>query len=877
LIGKKLGHFEITGALGKGGMGEVYRALDTKLGREVALKVLPQEFSKDPERGARFEREARVLASLQHSNIASIFGFEHIEGVRFLTMELAEGEDLSQRIERGPLSIEDTLRIAEQIALGLEAAHQRNIIHRDLKPANVKVDASGNVKILDFGLARAYTGDPGESDDLANSPTITAAMTHAGVILGTAAYMSPEQAKGRAVDQRSDIWSFGVLIFEMLCGQKLFAGETVSETMAEVMKSDIDLSALPKNTPDRLVGLLKRCLDRDPQTRLQSIGEARIVLQGGSILDEPTPSESVRSQSRFPGPWLLVAAAVLVIGTILTVKTLQPGDQSGFAGVVRATLPLPAGHVLVGGPEISPDGNRIAFISTDGSELARVYTRTLDDDELSIVAGSEGATNCFFSPDGTWIAFYAQGALFKAKVSGGSAFRLADAPSMAGGCWLNDGTIIFTNAWNSGLYRMSENGGEITPLLIPDREEYYAFVWPKPFPGEKTLLFNRWGKSSALMTLDLASLTPALVQLEYWRRGIPSPTGHLLVTGNTGDLLAFPGIPEAGSTSTPEPVLSNVDNGQNSGSSRFSLSDGGTLVYSSIDRSRRKLVSVDLEGRITDLPGQQINYENLEVSPDAEQIVFSSGFDLYVQDLARGNRLPLARGLRGAQDRPIWDLEGRHVLFGSNNAGDWDIYSTQVAEGSPIEDVLRRTYDQYPEAMAPDGTLLYRESHPETGEDLWLLPPDGEPEPWLNTTARENQGCFSADGELIAFVSDAPGRPEVYVKSRSEAGEMVSVSMNGGFSPTWSPNEDRIYFRAANRIMMSEIQRVPRLTASEPVELFDGGWVLGDPLRYGRRGYAVMADETLLMIANEPEAIPTRLNIIFNWFEELERRAPMGD
>jgi Tol biopolymer transport system component len=855
-------------------MGEVYRARDTKLDREVALKVLPTELSGDPERAARFEREARMLASLQHPHIASIYGYEHIEGVRFLTMELIEGEDLAERLERGQVPLNEALQIAEQVAIGLEAAHQKNIIHRDLKPANIKLDRDGMVKILDFGLARAFAGDEPDPSDLDHSPTITAAMTRAGVILGTAAYMSPEQAKGKSLDQRSDIWSFGVILYEMLHGQKMFEGETVSETMAEVMKGEIDWDALPSSTPAWLRALLRRCLDRDPRTRLQSIGEARISLQRGPAGDEPAVASAPRTPRSAARPWMAVAIISLLVALGAVIVSLQPKERGGLTEVVRATLELPPDHILVGGPEISRDGSRVAFISTDGTAPQQIYTRTLDSDELSPVMGSEGAGYCFFSPDGEWIAFYAKRGLYKAKISGGSPFLLAETPSMAGACWLTDGTIVFTMAWNSGLFRISENGGEPSPVLIPDRENHYAFVWPHPFPGETELIFNRWGKSADLMLLNLMDGSVRALLPEYWRRAIPTQSGHILFTGNGGDLLALPGTPSAGSTPTPQPVLQSVDNGQNSGHSRFSISEDGTLVYSAIDRSKRSLVSVDGEGRITDVPGAPINYETIEVSRDLRRVLVVSGFELYVQDLARGSRLPLARELARAQDRAIWHADGERALFAANHGGDWDIYAKSASDDGEVEHFLQRIYDQYPESMASDGTLIYRESHPETGDDLWLLPPEGEPEPWMATAAGERQAVFSSDADLIAFTSDASGEQEVYVRSRANRGDMIAVSTNGGFSPAWAWDEDRLYFRSANSIMMSEIRREPTLSASEPVEIFEGGWALGDPLRYGRRGYVPMPDGSFLMIRNQPEAIPMRLKVVFNWFEELGRRVP---
>ena len=388
MIGKTLAHYEITGLLGKGGMGEVFRALDTKLGREVAIKILPPEVAKDPERAARFEREARTLASLQHPNVASIYGFAEDGGVPFLAMELVEGEDLAQRLARGPLPLEDALRIAREIAVGLEAAHDKQIVHRDLKPANIKVDPAGAVKILDFGLARAFSGDPSESSEMLNSPTITAAMTRVGVILGTAAYMSPEQAKGKQVDRRADIWSFGAILHEMLTGQQLFIGETVSETMAEVMKGEITFKTLPSGTPARVRALLKRCLDRDPQSRLRDIGEARIALDGPDR--EEAATETVTKPGSPRTPWIIAATCLIAAFAVVAWHFLS--SETATPRVLRFRLatdhPVTVRQSESRAVAISPDGNHVATLGSLNDKPV-IYVRRLDSFEAKPLPGTE--------------------------------------------------------------------------------------------------------------------------------------------------------------------------------------------------------------------------------------------------------------------------------------------------------------------------------------------------------------------------------------------------------------------------------------------------------------------------------------------------------
>ncbi|HKI85037.1 MAG TPA: protein kinase, partial [Candidatus Krumholzibacteria bacterium] len=443
MTGKTLGHYEILGLLGKGGMGEVYRAHDTKLQREVALKVLPAAVAHDAERIARFEREARTLATLQHPNVASIYGFEEDEGQRFLVMELVEGEDLAQRLKRGALPIEDAIAIAKQIAKGLEAAHERGIIHRDLKPANVKIDPQGVVKILDFGLARAYAGDPGSQANIENSPTITAMMTQAGTILGTAAYMSPEQAKGKSVSYRSDIWSFGVILYEMLHGQKLFEGETVSETMAEVMKGQIDLDQLPGKTPRWLIRLLKRCLDRDPATRLQSIGEARIALERGPSEADAEPLTAVPAANRALSSWKVLLPVLLVIALGVLwfelPRRARPVDSLSF----ELTIPNPANLRQGGGHHIaiSRDGTRVVTLG-QGSGQSILYTRKLADFEWKPIAGTDDSAVPVFSPDGKWLAFDLNRGIYKVNLNGGAPIQLLDSPgNIQGLSWSDDGYV----------------------------------------------------------------------------------------------------------------------------------------------------------------------------------------------------------------------------------------------------------------------------------------------------------------------------------------------------------------------------------------------------------------------------------------------------
>ena len=529
--GTRVGIYEVTAKIGEGGMGEVYQARDTTLDRDVALKVLPEAFTADPDRLARFQREAKVLASLNHPNIGGIYGLESADDAQALVLELIEGPTLADRIAEGPIPVDEALNIANQIAEALEAAHEQGIVHRDLKPANVKVKTDGTVKVLDFGLAKAVSLDAsGASATTSATVSITGA-TQMGMVIGTAAYMAPEQAKGKPVDKRADIWAFGVILLEMLSGQRLFTGETASETLAAVMMREPDWTRLPEGLPAKFDKVVRCCLEKDPKQRVRDIGDVQLALDGVFETIVPGPTQDMRSTAFASRPALLLmaglAAVVVGVGVFAGLGSTPSRDD----GVVRTSIALPLGHALVAGPDITRDGQRVAFASTDGSGRAQIYSRRLDEAELEALGGTEGAEHISFSPDGRWVAFYARGGFFKTRVDGGEPVRLANAASYGGGHWLDDGTILFTTAWNSGLYRIDENGGEYEPFLIPDRASSYAFTWPSVLPGGQEMLFNRWGSAPALMRLDLTEMTESVVVPGQWRRSSYGSAGHIVFAG----------------------------------------------------------------------------------------------------------------------------------------------------------------------------------------------------------------------------------------------------------------------------------------------------------------------------------------------------------
>jgi eukaryotic-like serine/threonine-protein kinase len=874
--GTRIGLYEVTAAIGAGGMGEVYRARDTKLDRDVALKILPESFANDPDRLMRFEREAKMLASLNHPNIAAIYG---VEG-NALVMELVEGEDLAEIIHGAPgIPLAEALPIARQIVDALEAAHEQGIIHRDLKPANIKVRPDGTVKVLDFGLAKAVQGDGSGQGVGSRSrgqdptpPTVTSpALTQMGIVLGTAAYMSPEQAKGRPVDKRADIWAFGAVLYEMLAGQRAFQGDDVSDLLVAVLSKDVDLGALPPTTPASVRTLIRRCLERDPRNRLRDIGDARHQLDEATA--EPAggvggPDARPMAPSRTMRLAMIALAAIAVASISLAIWALQSSRPA--AQPTYLSMALPEGHALISGPAISRDGQQVAFVSSDGAARPELYVRRLDEPAARLIAGTEDASEPFFSPDGRWVAFYGQKALFKVSLDGGAPVFLADSNSQNGGAWLDDGRIVFNRSWNGGLYTVPQNGGPATVLIEPKRPQEYAYAWPLAIPGGRDLVFSRWGDTFTIQRLDLRTLTQTTVA-GGWRKTAYAAPGYLVFganSGNSGELWAVP-YPAGDKDSGHLTVAEHVDVGDMGGGVPFGISDTGLLAYSSVDQNGASLAVVDLAGRVTATRAGEAGYGAFSLSSDNRRVVAIVRGDLMMVDLERGTTAPLVPELKqGAQSRPIWTPDGSRLVFGSNHEGNWEIYSKSASGAGSLEPVLRRPYDQTPLSYAPDGTLMFAENNPDTGSDLWLLPRGGQPEPWLVTSSVETDARFSPDGRLVAYVSDISGRAEVYVQPRVAGSDRIQVSVEGGFTPVWSPAGDRLYFRHNNAMMVATITARGGLSAGTPEELFDGGWAL-----VGGADFAVRPDgKSFLMIHLSPEAIPTRIDLALNWFGELTRR-----
>jgi Tol biopolymer transport system component len=877
--GTRVGPYEILCPIGSGGMGEVYRARDTKLGREVAVKALPEEFTGDTERISRFEREAKLLASLSHPGIATVHGLEESNGLKYLVMELVPGETLAERISRGPMRINECLAVFRQIAEALEAAHEKGIIHRDLKPANVIVNQDGRVKVLDFGLAKAVANEAQRSD-LSKSPTLTREGTEHGVILGTAAYMSPEQVRGKTLDRRTDIWSFGCCFFEAMTGRKAFSGETVSDILAAILEREPDWSALPPKTPRFMRLLLRRCLEKDVAHRLRHIDPFQVEIE---------PEETVAvGRNR----WALVPylAGALVAG--LAVWFLKSASTEAPKFVARFTLGLREGERLaVGRPGLafSADGERLAYVAIHEG-VQQIYVRALSELQAKPILGTEGGEQPFFSPDGEWLGFFADGKLKKISLHGGPAFTLTEASSPMGASWGPHDSIVFTPRDASGLSIISASGGELRTLTIPDsRNGEEAHLWPEFLPGAEALIFTI-RRAGSIESLVNSSGGVALYLLERHERRtlIPdaglahyAPSGHLIYK-RTGALFVAPFDIERLETTGPSFPLGE---GVSDFVSAFSVSQAGWLVYEGGDvPGMRTLVWVDRSRAENSLAAPPSLYSLPRLSPDSALLAVAklsqnvSDPYVWVYDLSRasGSRLTFD----APSFNPRWSSDGERIAFRNQPAATANIDSvgarwsllemSSKGNGAPRK-LFESDYEVGAEAWTPDGRfLIFFQAHPETDGDVWVLPLEGErkPQPLIQTSADEGGVTISPDGRYVAYVSNVSGRPEVYVQPFPGPGGKRQLSTDGGTEPVWGRSGE-IFYRHAKNMMAVSVTTEPTFTSTKPHVLFE------DPyLRHGWfiPNYDVSPDgERFLMVKSVEEEEPAQLIVVQNWPELLKR------
>jgi Tol biopolymer transport system component len=868
--GQAIAHYRIHSKLGEGGMGEVWRATDTKLNRDVALKVLPEGFAQDSDRMARFQREAQVLASLNHPNIGAIYGTEE----RALVMELVEGPTLAERIARGPVPLDEALPAARQIAEAVEYAHERGIIHRDLKPANIKMTPEGRIKVLDFGLAKAMgTGTDTAAADPQLSPTLTMNSTVAGVILGTAAYMSPEQAKGKPIDRRADIWAFGVVLVEMLTGARLYHGETVSETLAAVLLKEPDLSRLPKATPVSIRALIRRCLNRDPLRRLRDIGEARLILeQPESAATETTPTP------RLPGGWIAagVLAAALAAVLILHFRPVQETRVFQLAVLPPKDTFLNASG---GVPAISPDGHRVAFAGTTNGRDA-LWLRDLDSLAAHSLPGTDNASHPFWSPDGRYLGFFADGKLKKMEIAGGPAVTLCDAVGPAGGSWSRRGIIVFAKQYQGDIKRVPEEGGSPQPAtkMFPGTQTGQRF--PSFLPdGRHFLFFSRLNdevEKTGIYVASLDSLESHLL-LPSAANAVYAPPGYLLYLRQQS-LMAQPF--DAGQlrfTGKAVVVAEEVDRLPNIGQGGFSASDDGVLVYTSRTQTGfPQLTWFDRSGKPTGTLGTPAGMQWPAISPDGKVVAVDQqdpvkeSQELWLHDVARGVSSRFTFNLALSR-YAVWSPDGSHLAFVSNRDGAFKIYRKAVSGSSP-EELLHTTPPAWPVDWSQDGRYLIMEvpqrpSHPTS--DLWVLPLFGDRKafPYLETNARERWGRLSRDGKWLAYGSDESGRFEVYVATFPKPSGKWQVSTGGGSVPVWGRDGQNLFFLAPDRKMMAVgVKGGERFEAGAPKALFDTHIVSGPQARFD-----VGPDGRFIIPVQPEQTAVTQMTVVVNWSASLPK------
>ncbi len=773
-----------------------------------------------PSGSSRFQREAKMLAALNHPNIATIYGLEQSGGTSYLVMELVSGETLQERVKRdGAIPIEEALAIAKQIAEALEAAHEKGIIHRDLKPANVKVTPEGKVKVLDFGLAKAFAGDT-STEDMGNSPTLSMAATMQGVILGTAAYMSPEQAKGKAVDKRTDIWAFGAVLYELLTGKPAFHGEDVGDILASVVKTEPAFDALPANISPSIRVLLQRCLRKDRRQRTPDAATIRIEIE--DAIAAPKDSGAMQAAPASSSKWLLAVGAVAAILAVLFGFTTwgwwratRPVERPLVRLDVDLGLDVSLGSARGADTILSPDGSRLVYVSQ-----GRLFTRRLDQPNATELSGTQGAYAPFFSPDGQWVAFFATGKLQKISVDGGSAIALCDTATAEGGSWGEDGNIIAVLSGSGGvLSRIPAAGGAPMPLTQLAQGDTTQ-RWPQILPGGKAVLFTSNTSGAAFDGANIEVMSLANNQRKTLQRGgtfgryLPASNGigHLVYI-NKGTLFAVPFDPEKLEVlGTPSPVLQEVAYSTSNGSAQFDFSRNGTLVYRSGGAMQGNLVTVqwlDAAGKTQPLLAKPGGYQRPRVSPDGQRLALDDASDIWVYEARRDTMTRLTFG-SGTNIAPVWSPDGRYVAFLGPGGGVWSVRSDGASKAQPLiqgKDVL------VPFSFTPDGKrLVYNEVNPVTAYDIWTVPIEsdgtglraGKPESFLQTPADERNPAFSPDGRWLAYSSNESGAYEVYVRAFPDKGGKWQISNAGGAYPLWSSNGHELFFRNVdNRIMVA--------------------------------------------------------------------------
>ena len=884
--GIKLGPYEIVASLGAGGMGEVYRARDIRLERTVAIKILPREVSSDPVRKQRFQREAKIVSSLNHPHICVLHDIGSQDGLDFLVMEYIDGETLSDRLKRGPVPVEQVLKFGTQLADALDKAHVSGVIHRDLKPGNIMLTSVG-AKLLDFGLAKPIA-------PLDVGVTLTAAseqspLTEQGVIVGTFQYMSPEQVEGPEADARSDIFSLGSVLYEMVTGQKAFEGKSrLSVASAILEREPKAISSVKPLTPYALDHVIRRCLAKDREQRWQTARDLKLELQwisesrsqGTLAATTETPDSRPRMAK------LLIWAAVSLVIAALTGLAAWMSKPTPRQLVSRTVITLPPGQRLAELDELavalSNDGTQLAYVAIAG-DTQQIYLRSMDNPQPRPIPGTQGGTNPFFSPDGQWLGFFADQKLKKISVNGEAVVTLGEAGKPHGATWSSQGMIAFSAAQIAPLQQVPEAGGNPQSITRFERGEV-SHRGPDFLPGGKALIFaatrgsyNWTNAQVAVQPLESGERRNLIKGAAYPRY---ASSGHLLYAQG-GNLLAVPfDVQKLAITGTAAPVVEGVLQSRTSGTAQYSVSASGSLVYipGGVIADQRKLVWVDRSGKVTPVDAPVRAYLFPRIGPDGKRVVVTIAEDvtqIWLYDLARETLTRLT--FEGDQNyNAVWSPDGKMIAFQARKEGSTEIYWQRVDGTGGPERLATSELPFVPMSWSPDGqTLAFIEVNPETGFDLWVMSvKDRKPQLFLRTPFNESVPRFSPDGHWMAYLSNESGRNEIYVRPFPGPGAKLQISVDGGTEPAWNPTGRELFFRDGDKMMVVEIALQPTLTASKPRVLFEGQF-LASPAT--KPNYDVSRDgQRFLMVkaGAAGEAAPTQINVVFNWFEELKRLVP---
>ena len=891
-----IAHYQIAELIGEGGMGQVFRATDTKLKRQVALKILPESFARDPQRMARFQREAEVLASLNHPGIAGIYGLEEEAGVHAIAMELVGGETLAAHISRGPIEPDLATKIGLQIAEAMEAAHERGITHRDLKPANVMVTPESTVKILDFGLAKAITPEVGSDANLTHSPTLTMQATQAGLILGTAAYMSPEQARGQPADKRADIWSFGVVLFEMLTGHSPFQEETISDSLAAVLRADLNWSLLPPSTPPHLKELLRRCLRRDVRQRLRDIGEVRIALEEPSSAELETEGLEVagtgpRSLVSTVLPWSLLAMMLLFVAMNQWGGTDSSGttqDPIAFS-IHTSGWQLPVNFVDNPILDVSRDGQRFAWIGSSGNST-QLFVRSLDDPEVKAIPGTEDASSPFFSPDGEWIGFFASGKLKKVASRGANVQDVTEAGGQTRGAWWGaNELIVFSPTYQSGLWEVPASSG--VPQMLTELDEAAgerSHRFPQVLPGGDAILLTV-GFIDAPSAYDDAHIAvysrrhremKTLIQGGHTGRYVPS--GHLLFI-RSGALLAVPfDLEELEVTGQAVLVHESIGREPSSGAGYFAVSDSGTLLYRPVEsgESDIRIVLTDRQGMVTPLEVSGGVHTNPRFSPDGRQIAYTSGGgggseDVFASDLESSRETRITFQSTGGA--PLWSPDGSRIYYSSLRQGQEGGIFYKAGDGSTLEArIFAGDRVMVPTSISSDRRLLLITTYnPTVHISLLELEEDGQvnERPFGTGQGYQWGATFSPDERWVAYTSNETGRDEIYVEPLTGGGRW-QISTDGGMAPVWRGDGKELFFADYRGIYHVAIESTVDSFRHGKAELLFAGQFLVQTAP--SRNYDVSPDGQRFVLNQSAGTgeVSTDLVVRLNWLEELKRLVP---